>query len=1362
MGEMNFPLVSCIMPTYNRRHFIPRAIRCFQTQDYPNLELIIVDDGTDPIADVLPDDPRILRWYFSEKQPLGTKRNFACTQARGDYIVHWDDDDWYPSSRVSRQITALRSSQARICGSSTIYYYQTVTGQAFRYQCPTSPATWLGPIAYEKALWKENPFPPVQVAEDVNFLLRVPPDKLADLKDPSLCVASIHACNASPKRAFGKCWLSESPARIRELLPPDDELRPRNTRTRFGDRTLASPGILASEARGAPARKTTGVQRNYGASKGATSAEDKLMNEQEETTNLSKGLSAVVCHGGLARLPHLTASLANMRQSQGIDEVIVVEMGTRPYAEDAARRWADKYFFVYNEDAFERARSLNIGTALAERDLVLWRDNDLIMPTDFIETAVAEMRAGDFDFMVPYGCVNYLSASDSQEVMRGTKPPADCKPVGVLRAGQIHGAVGIVKKSFVSRYGGMSEEFRGWGGEDDAWWSKACLLGRASGTQRSAQHIYHLFHSNSGGYGGNAHITSNPHYARNLAVLREISATRDRHEFLRQFPPNLIPSCNWEGKQVTFIFDGANRTAELRASELMQALKNLFGEQTGWSTANISDSAWRERLFGRLPDCVVLVGSTAAEEFLADSSWQEAWKKSIVELSADEVPMESAELLQRAGTVCSCNPNMAHMLQSAGLKPWSCSHVANGSHLSQNAAQALLQPLSLLLGNASLGDTETTLGARPAQGVSESSPDPMQLPVWMYWEGECPEWIRHCQQTVFAHADNVRLISAAEFDRLRENDRHISLARLDVVHRSDYIRSYLLAHYGGLWIDSDCLVMQSLQSVLDRLRDFDFVAHRERRGVFSNDFMAARRGSQIAAALYCRVCEIMRSRRPLGWTALGSEPLTSVLTNTNAPWYEIACELIQPICWSNPGAFFAINDRNEHERLYSSRALCFMLSNVTLKRYQAANPSKDLLGENTFFRYLLGKALDNNQSTAVKPEKARGSDSKAQALPFCIEAVVDVVPKRVLDIGVGLGRWGVLVREFCEKADANLDPGHRRVHIEGIQTSLRSVGEPHYFLYDRVKAANGDVSEWMGDSWNVAILDDTLDGWPKQIGTAVLDRALEIADYVLVHNRIVSESDAASANGHSHWKLSDFLAFEPIRHKVFNGHSNNRHAALLFSRRDPRHLKASTSIETVFARILQEYSQAGEESISGPGSSILHTTQIRERLPLLIEDIGVRSLLDAPCGDFHWMRHVKLGLREYIGVDVLSPLVARNQQNFGGPHRRFLKLDLTNDALPTVDLILCRDCLVHFSYEDVFRALRTFKQSGSKYMLATTFVRVASNKEIATGGWRPLNLQLPPFNFPRPLRIIDEKCTENGGQYADKSLGLWRIDDLLQ
>jgi hypothetical protein len=439
-----------------------------------------------------------------------------------------------------------------------------------------------------------------------------------------------------------------------------------------------------------------------------------------------------------------------------------------------------------------------------------------------------------------------------------------------------------------------------------------------------------------------------------------------------------------------------------------------------------------------------------------------------------------------------------------------------------------------------------------------------------------------------------------------------------------------------------------------------------------------------------------------------------------------------------------------------------MLSNVTLKRYQAANPSKDLLGENTFFRYLLGKALDNNQSTAVKPEKARGSDSKAQALPFCIEAVVDVVPKRVLDIGVGLGRWGVLVREFCEKADANLDPGHRRVHIEGIQTSLRSVGEPHYFLYDRVKAANGDVSEWMGDSWNVAILDDTLDGWPKQIGTAVLDRALEIADYVLVHNRIVSESDAASANGHSHWKLSDFLAFEPIRHKVFNGHSNNRHAALLFSRRDPRHLKASTSIETVFARILQEYSQAGEESISGPGSSILHTTQIRERLPLLIEDIGVRSLLDAPCGDFHWMRHVKLGLREYIGVDVLSPLVARNQQNFGGPHRRFLKLDLTNDALPTVDLILCRDCLVHFSYEDVFRALRTFKQSGSKYMLATTFVRVASNKEIATGGWRPLNLQLPPFNFPRPLRIIDEKCTENGGQYADKSLGLWRIDDLLQ
>ncbi|HWF90349.1 MAG TPA: glycosyltransferase, partial [Pyrinomonadaceae bacterium] len=86
------PLVSCIMPTYNRRLFVPQAIRCFLRQDYPNLELLVVDDGPNPVADCVPESDRIRYIRLDNRATVGAKRNLACEQARGEFIVHWDDD----------------------------------------------------------------------------------------------------------------------------------------------------------------------------------------------------------------------------------------------------------------------------------------------------------------------------------------------------------------------------------------------------------------------------------------------------------------------------------------------------------------------------------------------------------------------------------------------------------------------------------------------------------------------------------------------------------------------------------------------------------------------------------------------------------------------------------------------------------------------------------------------------------------------------------------------------------------------------------------------------------------------------------------------------------------------------------------------------------------------------------------------------------------------------------------------------------------------------------------------------------------------------------------------------------------------
>ena len=110
------PLVSCVMPTWDRRSFVPQSVRYFLRQDYPARELVIVDDGPEPVHDLVPADPRIVYHRLGSRTVLGTKRNLACDLARGSVIMHWDDDDWASPRRVSVQVAALIQQGADICG----------------------------------------------------------------------------------------------------------------------------------------------------------------------------------------------------------------------------------------------------------------------------------------------------------------------------------------------------------------------------------------------------------------------------------------------------------------------------------------------------------------------------------------------------------------------------------------------------------------------------------------------------------------------------------------------------------------------------------------------------------------------------------------------------------------------------------------------------------------------------------------------------------------------------------------------------------------------------------------------------------------------------------------------------------------------------------------------------------------------------------------------------------------------------------------------------------------------------------------------------------------------------------------------
>lgn len=201
--------------------------------------------------------------------------------------------------------------------------------------------------------------------------------------------------------------------------------------------------------------------------------------------------------------------------------------------------------------------------------------------------------------------------------------------------------------------------------------------------------------------------------------------------------------------------------------------------------------------------------------------------------------------------------------------------------------------------------------------------------------------------------------------------------------------------------------------------------------------------------------------------------------------------------------------------------------------------------------------------------------------------------------------------------------------------------------------------------------------------------------------------------------------------------------------RSPRHV-----FSTMYARKLW----GGHESRSGGGSGLEQTNKVREQLPSLINELNIKMILDAPCGDYHWMKEVRLENVRYIGADIVEEVVAGNRKKFADEFHRFVVLDIMNDELPEADLILCRDCLVHLSFRDVTSVIQNFKHSKSNYLLATTFTGQVENANIQTGEWRPLNLQCSPFNFPEPIKLIHEdRMVENG---FDKCLGLWRIDDL--
>ena len=173
----------------------------------------------------------------------------------------------------------------------------------------------------------------------------------------------------------------------------------------------------------------------------------------------------------------------------------------------------------------------------------------------------------------------------------------------------------------------------------------------------------------------------------------------------------------------------------------------------------------------------------------------------------------------------------------------------------------------------------------------------------------------------------------------------------------------------------------------------------------------------------------------------------------------------------------------------------------------------------------------------------------------------------------------------------------------------------------------------------------------------------------------------------------------------------------LKKRKSFKRILSKKNIEDRFSEIYKKKLWKSAESLSGEGSEIAYTIPLRSWLIDNLPRLDVKNFVDAPCGDFNWMKLVLPHLDiNYLGLDIVESVIEKNKALYEYNTVSFEVANICEYDIPCCDLIMVRDCLFHLSYEDIEKFLKNLDRTDYKYLLTTS--------HIVDQGFRNINIVL--------------------------------------